>query len=254
MSGIPVSRLHSPPRGNNLAPMQTFPCTCGNRLCFENTVCLACGLQVGWCPACRRMSSLIPAEAATLKCGNSECGVTLTKCHNYVVENVCNRCWSPGIGRSKPPLCDSCRLTEVIPDQSVAGNHEKWYQLEVAKRRLLYLLDHLNLPYGRADENIQPPLSFDFKADIIPPEGLWRTMSFERIYTGYENGKITFNIREADALEREKLRVDMHEAHRTLAGHFRHEIGHYYWQMLVRGHRELEFKALFGDPVLRRGS
>ena len=39
----------------------------------------------------------------------------------------------------------------------------------------------------------------------------------------------------------------MGEAHRTLVGHFRHEIGHYYWDMLVKGRREAEFKAAFGD-------
>jgi hypothetical protein len=151
------------------------------------------------------------------------------------------------IAASSPALCDSCRLTEVIPDLSVAGNRKKWYRLEVAKRRLLYLLDHLSLPYGGAEDGIQPPLSFDFKSDIVPAGGLWRTMSAERIYTGHNDGKITINIREADDAEREKLRIDMHEAHRTLAGHFRHEIGHYYWQMLVPGRQEEEFKAVFGD-------
>jgi hypothetical protein len=69
----------------------------------------------------------------------------------------------------------------------------------------------------------------------------------ERVYTGHANGKITINIREADDAEREKLRVDFGEAHRTLIGHFRHEIGHYYWDVLVRGRREDAFKAVFGD-------
>jgi hypothetical protein len=40
----------------------------------------------------------------------------------------------------------------------------------------------------------------------------------------------------------------MHEPYRTLLGHFRHEIGHYYWDRLVWGHKWLEpFRALFGD-------
>jgi hypothetical protein len=119
--------------------------------------------------------------------------------------------------------------------------------LEVAKRRLLYLLDHLRLPYGRAEDGIAPPLSFDFKSDVIPAQGVWRTMAAERIYTGHQDGKITINIREADDAEREKLRIDMREAHRTLAGHFRHEIGHYYWQMLVANRQEVECKSFFGD-------
>jgi hypothetical protein len=72
-------------------------------------------------------------------------------------------------------------------------------------------------------------------------------MTTERVYTGHQDGKITINIREADDVEREKLRVDLHEAHRTLAGHFRHEIGHYYWQVLVAGRREVEFNDRFGN-------
>jgi hypothetical protein len=69
----------------------------------------------------------------------------------------------------------------------------------------------------------------------------------ERVFTGHANGKITINIREADPVEREKLRVDFGESHRTLIGHFRHEIGHYYWQLLIQGKDEDAFKAVFGD-------
>lgn len=69
----------------------------------------------------------------------------------------------------------------------------------------------------------------------------------ERVYTGHANGKITINIREADPVEREALRVDLGEAHRMLIEHFHHEIGHYYWDLLVRGRREPECVAVFGD-------
>ena len=115
------------------------------------------------------------------------------------------------------------------------GNRTRWARLEAAKRRLIYGLDSLGLPYGSAADGFDPPLAFAFKADVIPAEGLWRTMGEgERVYTGHADGKITINIREADDAEREKLRVDFGEAHRTLIGHFRHEIGHYYWDLLVR--------------------
>ena len=40
----------------------------------------------------------------------------------------------------------------------------------------------------------------------------------------------------------------MHEPYRTLLGHFRHEVGHYYWDRLIRDSTRLEaFRALFGD-------
>jgi hypothetical protein len=130
----------------------------------------------------------------------------------------------------------------------VPGNREKWYRLEVAKRRLFYTLNLLGLPYGGASDGFSPPLAFDFKADVLPATHLWRTMGpAERVYTGHAHGKITLNIREADDVEREKLRADFGEAHRTLIGHFRHEIGHYYWELLVSQRGEGDFQRTFGD-------
>jgi hypothetical protein len=146
-------------------------------------------------------------------------------------------------------LCDYCRYTDTIPDLSVPGNREKWYRLEQAKRRLLYTLDLLGLPYGRDEDGIFPGLSFEFKADLEETGLRWRPMGAEeRVRTGYADGKITLNVREADSVEREKARVAFEEAHRTLIGHFRHEIGHYYYRMLVQGRRDTEFFATFGDP------
>jgi hypothetical protein len=40
----------------------------------------------------------------------------------------------------------------------------------------------------------------------------------------------------------------MHEPYRTLLGHFRHEVGHYYWDRLVRDGEKLEpIRRVFGD-------
>lgn len=79
-------------------------------------------------------------------------------------------------------------------------------------------------------------------------DALWRTVGKgKRIFTGHANGKITINIREADDDVREQLRVDLNEAQRTLVGHFHHEIGHYYWQLLVQGIWLNHFTSVFGD-------
>jgi hypothetical protein len=49
-------------------------------------------------------------------------------------------------------------------------------------------------------------------------------------------------------VEREKRRTVMHEPYRTLLGHFRHEVGHYYWDVLVQDGDQLEaFRQVFGD-------
>jgi hypothetical protein len=147
-------------------------------------------------------------------------------------------------------LCDCCRFTQIIPDLSVPGNLEKWYRLEAAKRRLFYDLDLLGLPYGTEAQEGRPPLRFDFKADVTLTNQFWRPIGIkEQVFTGHANSTITINIREADEVERERLRVALGEAQRTLLGHFRHEIGHYYWDLLVKYKRETEFNELFGDPT-----
>ncbi len=66
--------------------------------------------------------------------------------------------------------------------------------------------------------------------------------------TGHSNGLITLAIREADDDQRERMRVEMGEYYRTLLGHFRHEIGHYYWNLLIRdGGRLDQCREIFGD-------
>jgi hypothetical protein len=66
--------------------------------------------------------------------------------------------------------------------------------------------------------------------------------------TGHDNGVITLNIEEADDAKREQVRAQMREPYRTLLGHFRHEVGHYYWNRLVRDTPWLaEVRRLFGD-------
>jgi hypothetical protein len=230
--------------------MKTFHCSCGNTLYFENTFCLSCRREVGWCPVCKGIHSMDADGPDGYICTNPDCRASLVKCFNYAFHKVCNRMIAgEPEDAEKEHLCNYCRFNETIPDLSVPGNQEKWYRLEVAKRRLLYNLDLLHLPYGTQAEGFELPLSFDFKADVLPgSDEVWKTMGQEeRVYTGHADGKITINIREADPVAREKLRIDFGESHRTLIGHFRHEIGHYYWQLLIQGTCEATFKALYGD-------
>lgn len=225
--------------------MKFYTCACEATLFFENSVCTTCSREVGWCPYCRAIRAVELTDDGFFRCLGDGCGVLLTKCANYSEHMVCNRFVD---GPSDDTFCDYCRLNDTIPDLTVEGNLEKWAGIEIAKRRLLYILDELAIPYGTAEQGFDPPLSFDFKADVIPAGAVYRTMGKEeRVFTGHANGKVTINIKEADDAEREKLRVDLGEAQRTLVGHFRHEIGHYFWDLLVPGRHMEAFKQLFGD-------
>ncbi|MCE9545535.1 MAG: putative zinc-binding peptidase [Planctomycetia bacterium] len=226
--------------------MRQYHCVCGGMVFYDNSHCITCGHELGFCPVCRNIVALLPGENGAFMCGNPACGAALAKCFNYAEHNVCNRCVAAPAAAGA--LCDCCRFNVTVPDLKIDGNWQKWQLLEAAKRRLFYDLDLLGLPYGTAADGIHPPLAFDFKADVIPATGFWRAVGkSESVYTGHAEGRITINIREADAVEREKLRVDLGEAKRTLIGHFRHEIGHYYWEQLVRGRREDACRAVFGN-------
>ena len=89
------------------------------------------------------------------------------------------------------------------------------------------------------DQDTQRGLAFDFLSS--PPEG-------PRVLTGHADGIITINIEEANDSERERIREQLHEPYRTLLGHLRHEVGHYYWDRLIAGSAWIDdFRELFGD-------
>jgi hypothetical protein len=69
-----------------------------------------------------------------------------------------------------------------------------------------------------------------------------------KVITGHDNGVITLDLAEADDEHRERLKRQLNEPYRTVLGHFRHEIGHYYWPVLVTDADLLAAcRSLFGD-------
>ena len=142
--------------------------------------------------------------------------------------------------KEKDLLCISCRLNHTIPNLNDEDNAHLWRLIENAKRRLVSQLLSLGLPVkSKVSEDTEHGVMFDF---LRSPAG------GPPVLTGHANGLITLNIEEADDSKREKIRHDMHEPYRTLLGHFRHEIGHYYWDRLVAETPWLDkFRELFGD-------
>lgn len=230
--------------------MKHFNCICHEVVFFDNTQCVSCSRELGFCPKCQQLVALIGDEPSGLCCGNPACGARLAKCHNYQVEGVCNRC----VLVEKDPgeqFCDCCRFNSIIPDLSKGDNRIKWLRLERAKRRAFYDMDLLGLPRGTRAEGFEPPLSFEFKESFVNQQQSYESSALldgsEIVMTGHLNGTITINLHEADPVERERLRVHFDERNRSLVGHFRHELGHYYWDLLVRGKCETGFIAVFGD-------
>ncbi len=227
--------------------MRIFHCDhCDQPIFFENTCCGKCGHKLAYLPDLQLVASLDPTGKSTEVGGpptqiwtspaNPAKGKAYRLCENYTKYNVCN--WA--ILSSDPStLCPSCRLTRVIPDLSKPGNQDKWCRLEVAKRRLVYALIEFGLPLRDRVEDATSGLEFRFLGD---PDG------GPRVLTGHDGGIITMNIAEADDVERERARISMHDPYRTLLGHFRHEIGHYYWDLLLRDSTRMEeYRKLFGD-------
>lgn len=220
--------------------MNVFHCEhCDQLVFFENTACVSCGHTLAFLPDIEDMGTLEPADGDTFRAlGVADDGRLYKLCPNYRDQNVCN--WA-GPADDPNPYCLSCRLTRVIPDASRLDLREGWAKLETAKRRLLYSLLSLDLPLTTKIEDPERGLAFEFLSDAevagAPP-----------VLTGHANGVITINVAEADDAERERRRNSLKEDYRTLLGHFRHEVGHYYWDRLIReGDRLDAFRALFGD-------
>ncbi len=226
--------------------MKTFNCACGELTFFENVSCVVCGRELGFLPDVLSLCSLEPAGNGLFQATEARHGKQLyKKCQNYAKQSVCNwmiRVGTPD-GRELDAFCTSCRLNQTIPDLNNKQNHALWHRMEIAKRRLIYTLLSFKLPLASKKDDPEKGLAFAFLDDQVKPDG-----SASKILTGHDNGLITLNIAEADDSIRERIRLAMGEPHRTLLGHFRHEIGHYYWDRLVRGTKFIDrYRELFGN-------
>jgi len=217
--------------------MKLFECqACGQPLYFENTQCGSCGRRLGYLPSLQEVTAL-EQDGGVLKALAAP-NTSFRFCAN-AEDNACNWLIS---GEDQDQYCLACRHNRTVPDLSIEQNLIRWRRLETAKRRLFYTLIKLNLPLLIRPQDPEG-LAFDFLADLSedPSAG-------PSILTGHDNGLITINIAEADDAERERQRHSMGEPYRTLLGHFRHEIGHYFWNVLVRNDPSLEqFRQVFGD-------
>jgi hypothetical protein len=216
--------------------MKLFECqNCRQPLYFENTRCESCGKQLGYLPAHDTVTALDEKNGGLR--AMAEPKSIYRYCAN-AQHNVCN--WLLPFDHPEQ-FCAACRHNRMIPDLSQPHNLARWRKIETAKHRLFYTLLKLHLPLVTRAEDPEG-LAFDFIADRAVNGG------HTPVLTGHDSGLITINLAEADDPERERQRFEMGEAYRTLLGHFRHEIAHYYWSRLVARTSFLaEFRSVFGD-------
>jgi hypothetical protein len=198
--------------------VRSFTCeNCGQLLFFENSLCLRCSSPLGF--VYERGELAVLASPGTPE-------VELDRCANASLA-ACN--WMP---ERAGELCASCSLTRTRPNDADldAEGQRAFSTAEAAKRWMLFGVRELGLPLGGN-------LRFDLLSSRHGP-----------VVTGHDDGVITIDLAESDDAQRERRRSELGEPYRALVGHFRHEIGHYYWSTLVERSDRLEsWRELFGD-------
>ncbi|MFB2580115.1 putative zinc-binding metallopeptidase [Herbiconiux sp. P15] len=199
---------------------------CGSLVFPETLRCPSCSTDLAFDPA---SGSFVALDAAA---GHHPC------------VNRDSRCSWLADGDQPGTPCLSCRLTRRRPADDDAAALRRLAKVAADKRRLLVQLIDLGLP-------IEPHyvkkggLAFDLVSSVGGPP----------VTIGHSRGVITIDLAESLDVHRETLRVRFGEPYRTMLGHFRHEIGHYYQRMLLDepgaapGTGELweECRRLFGD-------
>jgi hypothetical protein len=261
--------------------VKLFRCTCKDKpvLYFENVRCESCGRVTGFCPESMELKPFTEVKAGDNEAPSAESGEAPTtvaavweddagyrykQCANWSNHQVCN--WMLPLTSDNNPadlrsfdsdpdgLCPACRLNDIIPDLTNPAHQPLWHGLEKAKRRCIFTLLELHLPIhgddGDESELNPPPILFRFMSDGEAGSNFQQPIEGEEpVLTGHANGVITINLAEADDIARTQTRVAMQERYRTLLGHFRHETGHYYWDIFKALAPDFveAFRAVFGD-------
>ncbi|MDH4415550.1 MAG: putative zinc-binding metallopeptidase [Rhizobium sp.] len=218
--------------------MRLFSCSnCSNVVHFENDGCVTCGSWLAFRSGSLDMVALDASGTHVLDHGKVG-GESVRPCANAALGG-CN--WLVDDG-DDTGFCVACQHNVIIPDLSVLENLQNWQRIELAKRGMMYSLLRFRLPLVTRKEDPQRGLGFEFLADdpAVGGDAL--------VLTGHSEGLITLNIAEGSDAEREARRVALGEPFRTLLGHFRHEVAHYYWNVLVRDRNAFDAcRSVFGD-------
>lgn len=192
--------------------MKAYACrVCGSPLYFENSVCVTCGTGAGYS---RGEREIVPVDAAGVYVDAE--GLVWHVCRNL---NLSGCTWLAPLPGGQ---CAACDLTRTRPHDADAAGIAAFPLAERAKRHLIAELDALGFPVvGKAEDPIGG-LAFDLLSSTQ-----------QQVTIGHADGVITIDLAESDDSHRELIRGKLDEPYRTMLGHFRHEVGHYYEWRLV---------------------
>jgi hypothetical protein len=197
-------------------------------------VCVSCGTNLGFSRAER---AIVPVDAKGQYVDLA--GLVWHVCANLNL-NGCT--WLTEIAGDE---CFACGLTRTRPSDEDTVGLENYRLAEQAKRHLVAELDVLGFKVIGKDPakggDPENGLAFDLLSSSKAAGG-------EHAVIGHDDGLITIDLAESDDAYREKVKQRLAEPYRTMLGHFRHEVGHYYEWQLVRGEELMtRSRELFGD-------
>lgn len=211
-----------------MRPVKSFSCrVCGNPLFFENSVCVSCGTNLGYS---RTEHDIVPVDEDGRYVDGD--GLVWHVCRNL---NLSGCTW---LARTEGAQCFACDLTRTRPSDDDVEGLSQYPVAESAKRRLVVELDARGLPITTRDEDPEQGLCFDMLSSVE-----------ENVVIGHDEGVITIDLAEGDDAHRKKVQAELAEPYRTMLGHLRHEVGHYFEAALVRGDRIEPCRELFGDET-----
>ncbi|GGL35872.1 putative zinc-binding metallopeptidase [Phycicoccus endophyticus] len=209
--------------------MRAFRCrVCDSPLFFENSVCVSCGTPLAFS---REERAIVPVDdqGRYVDAG----GMLWYVCANREVA-ACT--W---LARAEGGQCSACELTRTRPADDDTVGLAQLPVAEAAKRHLVVELDALGFPVIGKHEDAVNGLAFDLLSSVD-----------ESVVIGHADGVVTIDLAESADDRREKVRVELDEPYRTMLGHFRHEVGHYYdWQLVTDGPLRERYRELFGDET-----
>lgn len=202
---------------------------CRSALFFENSRCAGCGSDLGYS---RTERAIVPLDASGAYVDRD--GRSWHVCRNLGLSGCT---W---LADREGDQCFGCGLTRTRPNDADAAGLSQFVDGERAKRRLIAELDALGLPIVTRAEDPQGGLAFDLLSSADA-----------NVVIGHADGVITIDLAETEDAYRERMRAQLDEPYRTMLGHFRHEVGHYFETVLVfaDGERTRAARALFGDDT-----